>query len=231
MRSQQSLSGFAMLALILASAGCCCVQGMPGDCGSCGLGHMASARSCSGGCGEVYIDEWVSEPPTVDACCAGSCRPVRSLLAALWGSRFVQGCDTCGGGGCSDGCAGSCGYASAGGSGCTTCGGHVGMAAASGGCNCGGGATVTQPMETVQPLEVIEQNPAPSQTPTPAPSVRYMPQRSPRYANAPSHSAEPRIVPGSYKVSPSHRVGANMASQRINPAMQKIDAKRATYAH
>ena len=126
MRSQQPVRWLSMMALFLASAGCCCVQGMPGDCGSCGVGHMAG-RSCAGGCGEVYVDEWISQPPTVDQCCAGDCRPVRSLLAALWGSRFVQGCDMCGGGGCDDGCAGTCGYASAGGSGCTSCGGHIGM--------------------------------------------------------------------------------------------------------
>src|SRR5687767_9486470 len=123
MRSQQPLSWFSMMALLLASTGCCCVQGMPGNCGSCGLGGLAAGRSCAGGCGEVYIDEWVSQPPCVDQCCAGDCRPVRSLLAALWGSRFVQGCDMCAGSGCEDGCAGTCGYGSAGGSGCTSCGG------------------------------------------------------------------------------------------------------------
>lgn len=233
MRSQQPLRWLSMMALLLAGAGCCCVQGMPGNCGSCGMGRLAACKSCSGGCGEVYIDEWVSQPPCVDQCCAGDCRPVRSLLAALWGSRFVQGCDMCGGGGCDGGCAGTCGYASAGGSGCTTCGGAIGMPAASGGCNCGGGAMVTEPMESVQPMEVIEQapTPAPSQAPTPAPSVRYAPQHSQRYANTQGYGTEPRIVPGSYKVSPSRRVSGGMASQHINPAMQKIDAKRASYAH
>jgi hypothetical protein len=106
------------------------------------------------------------------------------------------------------------------------------MPVASGGCNCGGGGgMVTEPMEAVEPMEAIEQAPSQAPTPTPAPSVRYAPQRSPRYANAQGYGTEPRIVPGSYKVSPSRRVSAGTASQRLNPAMQKIDAQRATYAH
>ncbi len=68
MRSLQCKSWFAVCALLLASTGCCCVQGMPGSCGgnSCGGGGIAACRSCAGGCGEVYVDEWISEPPTAD---------------------------------------------------------------------------------------------------------------------------------------------------------------------
>lgn len=217
MRSQQRFCWLTMMALVLASAGCCCVQGMPGDCGSHGMGGMAACRSCSGGCGETYIDEWISQPPCVDQCCAGDCRPVRSLLQALWGNRFVHGCDMCGGcsGGCEGGsCGGQCGYASAGGSGCTDCGGAIGMPVASGGCNCGGGggSVVTEPQMLPTPAE---------------PQVRSMPS----YHSAPRGqvAGEPRLVPGSYKVSAPRRLNETFASERVNPARQKIDARRATY--
>ncbi len=133
MRKQQRLSWLALVVCLLAGSGCCCVQGTGpcggcGSCssGSCGLGPLAGFRACSGGCGETYVDEWVSEPPCVDKCCAGNPMPVRSLLRTLWGSRFVQGCDMCATG-CDSCSSGSdscgCGYASAGGSGCTSCGG------------------------------------------------------------------------------------------------------------
>ena len=208
MQSQQRLGWLSMLAVLLAGSGCCCVQGMPGQCGPRGMGGLAECRSCSGGCGETYVDEWVSEPPCVDACCAQSCRPIRSLLQALWGSRFVNGCDMCGG--CDAGCDGACGYASSGGSGCTSCGGEMGMPVSDGGCNCGGGGG---PM-------VME--PA-------GPQVQHMPIDS----AAPNLQAagEPRLVPGSYRVSAPRRLNASLASERINPAMQKMDARRATYSH
>ena len=209
MQSQNGMTWLSLLALILAGTGCCTVQGLPGNCGPQGLGGLAQCQSCSGGCGETYVDEWVSEPPQVDACCAGSCRPVRSLLQALWGSRFLNGCDMCGG--CDTGCdsSGACGYGSAGGSGCTTCGGHVGMATSSGGCNCGdgGGTVVAEPI---------------------APQVQHLPgQRSQSMQVA----GEPRLVPGSYKVSAPRRLNASLASEHINPAMQRFDARRATYSH
>ena len=219
MRSQQRLCWLTMMALVLASAGCCCVQGIPGECGSCGVGGLAACRSCSGGCGETYVDEWISAPPRVDQCCAGDCRPVRSLLQALWGSRFVHGCDMCGG--CAGGCGGDCGYASAGGSGCTSCGGAVGMPVASGGCNCGGGgATVTEPMMAPEPIMAPE---------AAAPQVRSRPNYHSSQRN--QVAGEPRLVPGSYKVSAPRRLNESLASERINPARQKIDAKRATYTH
>ncbi len=218
MRKQQRLSWLALVVLLLAGSGCCCVQGTSacGSCnscssGSCGLGPLAGFRACAGGCGETYVDEWVSEPPCIDKCCAGNPRPVRSLLQTLWGSRFVQGCDLCATGcdSCSDGGCDTCGcgYASAGGSGCTSCGGG-GMISGGGTCSsCAGGATVTEPM---------------------------MPSAA---AHAPAHEhtvhagSEPRMVPGSFKISQPRRVPASVASERINPARQKIDAKRASYTN
>lgn len=211
MRSQQRLDWFSMMALVLASAGCCCVQGTPGNCGSCASGGLFANKACAGGCGETYVDEWISDPPCVDKCCSGDCRPVRSLLKALWGSRFVNGCDMCGGcesGNCDDGCGDTCGYASAGGSGCTSCGGgSMGMMGGGGGCNCGGGGeTVTAPMPN---------------------SVHHMQRPHSQFVE----SGEPTMVPGSYKVSAPRRVNGSVASERINPARQKIDAKRASFSH
>ncbi len=208
MLSEHRLKWLSLMALFLASTGCCCVQGVPGNCGPCGMSGLASCGGCAGGCGEAYVDEWVSNPPCPDACCSGDCRPVRSLLRALWGSRFVNGCDMCGGcdscGGCDGGCDGGCGYASAGGSGCTSCGGGHG-----GGCaSCGGGAVATEPIMHG--------------------AARRMPAQHQQYVQ---EDSEPRMVPGSYKVSAPRRLNANVASERINPARQKIEAKRASYAN
>ncbi|MCA9133547.1 MAG: hypothetical protein KDA45_10350 [Planctomycetales bacterium] len=182
--------------LSVASAGCCCVPGGPGmgaagGCGPCGAGPLASLASCRGACGEVYVDEWVSEPPVPDNCgydCGGcgrcgNCRPVRNLLCLLWGRPYRSNC-------CTDLCGPSCD------------GGHQGyvgegyvdegyyddgyVAAHSGtGCNCGKSHSAPAygvpshmtplPGETLQrmpgsqqgaPLEV-----SPEAVPTPAPNI------------------------------------------------------------
>lgn len=70
------------------------------------LSHQtcASKFGCGGGCGELYVDEWINERPCVDNCGCGECttcgqQPVRSLLSLLWGDRYRGGCET----GCCDG--------------------------------------------------------------------------------------------------------------------------------
>lgn len=230
MRSPHRMGWYWLCLLLLAGSGCCSVQGTSPcgsscGCGSCGMGPLAGFRSCAGGCGETYVDEWVSEPPCIDKCCAGDPRPVRSLLQTLWGSRFVQGCDMCGGGGCdscsscdggcdSGACAGGCGYTSAGGSGCTSCGGDGYVSGGSTCSSCGGGQTVTEPMMSS--------------------SAQHMPSRQGQavYAHqgqTMQAGGEPRMVPGSFKISQPRRVSANVASERLNPARQKIDAMRASY--
>jgi hypothetical protein len=91
----------------------------------CGLHHAA----CSGGCGEVYWGEWVSDPPD---CCdpcndcghftGGQCCHPRPLQRLWWGLHGYKLNDPCG----------------CGGAGCGTCGG--GWGGYSGGCaTCGGG--------------------------------------------------------------------------------------------
>lgn len=68
------------------------------------LSHHSTGCGCNscggGGCGEMYVDEWVNERPVVDNCGCGECstcghQPVRSLLRLLWGDRYQGGCETC----------------------------------------------------------------------------------------------------------------------------------------
>lgn len=90
---------------LLSGAGCAaCIQGVGPcgtGCGPCGSG-AASYASCKGGCGEVYIDPWVSDPPGVDNCgygCGGcnqcqECRPILSVLKLLLGTPYTTDCST-----------------------------------------------------------------------------------------------------------------------------------------
>ncbi len=185
--------------LSVASAGCCCVQGMPGGacgagscgvggCGPCGGGPLLALAGCRGACDGVYVDEWVSEPPVVDDCgydCGGCSRcrqPVRNLLRLLWGTPYNTCCDT---GMCGPSCGDGCGCDSQVDSeyyvedsfGAPL---HSGYAPnhSSGSCNCGNSHSATEesvvPVPT-QPGVVMPHDSAPSvvpQTiPTPAPTV------------------------------------------------------------
>ena len=135
--------------LTLVGTGCCCTQGMRtcssysscSSCpsGGCGSGRLMGLASCRGGCGETYVDEWVSEPPCIDDCgsCNSGCdrcrsgRPVRSLLRLLWGTPYDAGC------GCSTGCDAGCD------GGCSSCGGDGAVTVAGGTLptqSCNGGA-------------------------------------------------------------------------------------------
>ncbi|MCO6454231.1 MAG: hypothetical protein J5I93_02845 [Pirellulaceae bacterium] len=87
------------------------------------IGHgIHRSLTCGGGCGEIYWDEWISDPP--DACDPCDCdghwnghRGVRmglfERLNFLWnGYRYYGDCETpCQG--CNTGCGG-----------CASCGGH-----------------------------------------------------------------------------------------------------------
>ncbi len=169
MRSRILPGWMSVAALWFVSAGCCTMQG---PCGSCGIGacndHPILARSsCNAGCGEHYIDEWVSEPPCVDNCgsscgpaggACGNCQPIRNILRALWGTRYMA-CDGCGSGFASPSCDSS--------GGCASCGGS--MAINGGGCtNCASGGAVHS--EGFVPTESPSAS-GPEPVPTPAPSV------------------------------------------------------------
>lgn len=183
--------------MTLVGAGCCCTQGMntcggsyyssctscpTGGCetgcgtGGCGPGRLIGLASCRGGCGETYVDEWVSEPPCIDNCgyCDSGCdncrQPVRSMLRLLWGTPYDGGC------GCSTGCDSGCSSGCDGG--CSSCGGG-GSLAVSGpthtqSCNCGGShGTHSSVMPNAMPSTMMPNHavpPAPGNaTPTPAP--------------------------------------------------------------
>ncbi len=65
------------------------------------LARFFGVTQCAGGgCGEVYVDEWINEPPTDDHCGYGQClncgrAPIRSLFHAILGEQYYGGCDTC----------------------------------------------------------------------------------------------------------------------------------------
>jgi hypothetical protein len=109
---------------ITASCGSSCTTGCDtGACGSTscepacgctGLLHGEIARrvktavigGCSAGCGEVYCDEHINEPPTCDPCgcngeftgnSCGPCRPLWQRIKMLMGTPYVGncGCDSC----------------------------------------------------------------------------------------------------------------------------------------
>jgi hypothetical protein len=125
----------------------CCNDCGPGPCESCCdcpqqcgiLPWFYRNRICGKGCGDLYVGEWVSDPPD---CCdpcdqchgcwtgpQGCCNlgPMQRLLAALHGYSYCPAPD-CGPvcGLCNKGCCGGggpVGYESTGEPGCATCGG------------------------------------------------------------------------------------------------------------
>lgn len=75
----------------------------------CHVGRaIHNALTCGAGCGDLYVDEWLSDPPDAhDPCidCAREnlappgCGVRPSVPLRLWGTRFHDdGCPTCGGG-------------------------------------------------------------------------------------------------------------------------------------
>lgn len=147
-----------------------------------GLRQMKRQLTCGGGgCGEVYVGEWISTPPNVcDPCCgdrfvggATPCRPFcwqpGSLLASLrLSGRFSDGCgtDNCG---CHDGFQddyfshgavdGPVYHDNVGGDGCATC-----SQPAYGGTRMASRGHVGQPARHPQPQRLTH---APRPTPVP----------------------------------------------------------------
>jgi hypothetical protein len=67
----------------------------------------AMIGGCCAGCGEVYYDEQINEPPTCDPCgcngkftgqSIGPCQPLIQRIRALMGTPYIAncGCDSCG---------------------------------------------------------------------------------------------------------------------------------------
>lgn len=126
-------------AISLASVGCCGVNHC-NDCDGIGYGdtvlpqrpfdrlrNLRKGLVCGSGCGEVYVDEWVSTPPDcADPCCgtdfvggATPCRPncwqpgnvLRRLLGGgMYGGRFCDGDASSAPCGCGDVGCDDCGY-------------------------------------------------------------------------------------------------------------------------
>ena len=141
---------------------CCCLPkpiiwcGNQNECGAsdcescacpdCGLGPLWRwNKSCGKGCGEIYMGEWISDPPDCcdpcDQCYGqwtgphGCCYlgPMQRLLAALHGHKYCPkpNCGEWCGGRCQHPAAQAC---SCGGVGCDSCGGeHLASGAVTGG--------------------------------------------------------------------------------------------------
>ena len=126
-------AGLFLSISVSASVGCCvnrpygqldpCSHKRLGDdgCSSCAQGGrvrsgVSQLLTCGSACGEVYWDEWLSDPPDCcdpcDECsgkyigpqCCDRNRRFRGLFGSLWGCRGDQCCDdmcdSCAGRGC-----------------------------------------------------------------------------------------------------------------------------------
>ncbi len=187
----------------------CCDDGAPrhpglfdcdcggGGCSSCSgnvLGKLASHKSCKGACGEVYVDEWINEPPVADHCgysCGGcgqcgQCRPLFSTLKRLWGRPYHTCCPS------PFQCGGSCGCDSCGTGNTWVSDSYVPSHGSGGSCNCGSShesyvsPVPSQPQPMVAP-ELVPQSTAPEApfeqvTPTPVPDPASDPSVTPSSA-------------------------------------------------
>lgn len=217
--------------LSICSAGCCCVQGgascgdcgigggfggalggacRSGDCGgNCGSGPLAELASCRGGCGEVYVDEWTSHPPTVDNCgydCGGcgncgQCRPLKSVFKLLWGRPFVTNCST---GLCGPSCDAGCDSCDGGGTYVDNYGDIHGGEIMGGGSSC---RNCTENHIPHEHLEMVPAQPMPD-----APAMEVSP-------NAPSETTPKAIPTPAPDITPS-------SARRLNPAKQRRNVRR-----
>ena len=183
------------LGFLASHIGCCSVRLVGDRCnaGACGESDCEGVRSCgtlrsrianriqstncSSGCGEIYWDEQINEPPVCDPCgCNGefecgaerTCPTALGRLRNLWGYRYMpSGCGECN----------SCGTTSTHRSGsCSTCAGN------------------TQPeyateMHTTNPVRMTSSQPVSetmSSSKSPTPASKPKPQRTQPVAPTPT---------------------------------------------
>ena len=194
------------LGLLLSHVGCCSVRMMGEGCGAANCGGGCSAgcdtmdfgdrvvpfagfgnrianhirsKNCSSGCGEIYWDEQINEPPVCDPCghdgefTGDSCRSCPTTLRRLrnlWNHQRFQpsNCDSC-----------------------SSCGGDAGFSGASTCSNCSSGGSENDSMhmnlEPSQP-EPIQSEPIQS-VPTrsvPTRSIHIPPMQTPSMQSNPS---------------------------------------------
>lgn len=225
-----------------------CGPGAP--CGGCGLWPgLCSGRNCDQGCGEVYVNEWVSDPPdccdpcdqchgqftgNCGPCCLG---PAQRILSAFHGYRYCPRpwcgpwkpifncCPTACGPACGPGCG---------------CGGHAGEMAYGGEMAHGAdvyyeGPPVGHPSAThVQPQPHAEPAPAAQPESTSildenwdAPRVRPEPGRPMHNARQPmpgkmSYRAPQRSAPAAREVAGRQTASKKPAAAKRGPAAEGV---------
>ena len=96
----------AVTLLAIGSSGCHVAHSNCLECGLLGhhstiAGRAHQALTLDAGCGEIYVDEWVSDPPGVCNSCGGTALhghgclpPLLPILSHLWGVRFCGDCQS-----------------------------------------------------------------------------------------------------------------------------------------
>ncbi len=111
MSAKSLFASFSVLALAFMASGCCGLRTC--NTGMFPLANLGGRLACGGGCGEVYVGEYINHPPVVDPCggcgscsscdsCNGgtgygyigpSCQPARPIferISALWAFPMFQ---------------------------------------------------------------------------------------------------------------------------------------------
>lgn len=218
--------------MLAMHVGCCSVGPMGcGSCGTCGvaengpllhggirntIANHISRTNCSSGCGEIYWDEQINEPPVCDPCgCGGefvgscgnqcgTCRPLLSKLKELWGYRYYAidcGCSSCGE--AIDGHTGTC----------TSCGHHE--------------ETVTHGAETRETIQA-----KPNHGPTPAQPRNNAPAESNRNAPKSESVIQPEPDANAHHLPPTTRrkggsIGSGVSQTASRPVVQNGDEQLA----
>ena len=227
------LFGFGLL---ISHVGCCSVRFVGDGCGmgacgdvDCEVGGCGSLRSrianrirnthCSSGCGEIYWDEHINEPPVCDPCgCNGefecgscsSCPTALGRLKNLWGYRYMpSSCGECN----------SCGLTSnhGGSSSCATCASNTQSSYSS-----NDHMSSHSEMMSSEPIEnsVIKRSPTPAKPKqAPAPSVIPKPTPDTNAMHMDEDSTE-RLVIGSGTSKARKMTTARPVSTSLKPSGQ-----------